>query len=54
METCEAQSAVMNNLNELAKADQHIKNLSISYDTTNDESAVVKENVKQAKEKPKQ
>ena len=54
METCEAQSAVMNNLKELAKADQHLKNLSISYDMTNDEWAMVKEKVEEAKEKTKQ
>ena len=54
METCEAQSAVMNNLKELAKADQHIKNLSTSYDMTNDERAMVKEKVEEAKEKTKQ
>ena len=54
METCEAQSAVMNNLKELAKADQHLKNLSISYDMTNDERAMVKEKVEEAKEKTKQ
>ena len=44
METWEAQSAMMNNLNELAKADQHLKNLSISYNMTNDERAMVEEN----------
>ena len=54
METCEAQSVVMNNLKELAKTDQHIKNLSISYDMTNDERAMVKEKVEEAKEKTKQ
>ena len=53
METCEAQSAVMNNLKELAKADQHLKNLSISYDMTNDERAMLKEKVEEAKEKNK-
>ena len=54
METCEAQSAAMNNLKELAKADQHIKNLSISYDMTNDERAMVKEYIEEAKENTKQ
>ena len=53
METCEAQNKVMSNLKKLSTAEQHLKDLSISYDMTNEERALVKDKVEEAKEKTK-
>ena len=53
METCEAQNKVMSNLKKLSTAEQHLKDLSISHDMTNEERALVKDKVKEAKEKTK-
>ena len=50
METCEAQNKVMSNLKKLSTA-EHLKDLSISYDMTNQERALVKHKVEEAKEK---
>ena len=50
METCEAQNKVMSNLKKLSTA-EHLKDLSISYDMTNEEPALVKHKVEEAKEK---
>ena len=54
MHTSEAQENVMANVKKLNEAPQHIKNLSISYDMTSDERALVREKVEEAKEKTRQ
>ena len=47
------QSDVQPEKKKLSTAEQHLRDLSISYDMTNEERALVKDKVKEAKEKNK-
>ena len=51
MKSAEAQSTVMDNLNKLGQAPDHLKALSVYYDMTQTERKFVKDRVDEAKEK---